>query len=141
MTQPTPINLHSNEFSQELRCIPFAVNFNRCAGSCTTLGNLSSRVCVPNEKQVFNLHVVYMITGINEPKTLTNHISCRCEFKFDNKKCNSNQKCNDYKCHCKCKNPREHHVYQKGLYLESCNMELLKWLICWKYYWQFNDYA
>ena len=72
MTQPTLISLHSNEYIQELRCIPFAVNFNRCAGSCTTLGNLSSRVCVPNEKQVFNLHVVYMITGINEPKTLTN---------------------------------------------------------------------
>ena len=34
-----------------------------------------------------------MITGINEPKTLTKHISCNCKCKFDEKKCNSGQWC------------------------------------------------
>ena len=33
-----------------------------------------------------------MITGINESKTLTKHISYKCESKFDGRKCNSNQK-------------------------------------------------
>ena len=32
-----------------------------------------------------------MITGINESKTLKKHVSCKCECKFDSKKCNSNQ--------------------------------------------------
>ena len=27
-----------------------------------------------------------MITGINESKTLTKHISCECKFKFDREK-------------------------------------------------------
>ena len=32
-----------------------------------------------------------MITGVNESKTLTKHISCECKSKFDGKKCTSNQ--------------------------------------------------
>ena len=35
-----------------------------------------------------------MITGINESRTLTKHISCECKCKFDGRKCNSNQKWN-----------------------------------------------
>ena len=36
-----------------------------------------------------------MITGVNESKTLTKHISCKCEYKFDNRKCKSNQRRNE----------------------------------------------
>ena len=32
-----------------------------------------------------------MITGVNELKTLTKHISCECKCRFDRKKCNSNK--------------------------------------------------
>ena len=45
-----------------------------------------------------------MITGINESKTLTKHISRECECKFDKRKCNSNQWWNNDKCRCKCTN-------------------------------------
>ena len=31
------------------------------------------------------------ITGINESKKLTKHISCECKCKFDGRNCNSNQ--------------------------------------------------
>ena len=40
-TQSTLINLHPNEYSQALRYYPFAVNLDRCVGSCTTLNDLS----------------------------------------------------------------------------------------------------
>ena len=50
-----------------------------------------------------------MVTGIKESRTLTKHISCKCECKFNSKKCNSNQKWNNNKCRCVCKNPKEHH--------------------------------
>ena len=39
----------------------------------------------------FKLNMFNMITGINNSKTLTNHISCECKFKFDGRKFNSNQ--------------------------------------------------
>ena len=38
--KPTLINLHRNEYSQELLYYPFAVNLGRCTGSCNTLDDL-----------------------------------------------------------------------------------------------------
>ena len=37
MNQPTLINLHLNEYSQELRYYPFAVNLDTRVGSYSTL--------------------------------------------------------------------------------------------------------
>ena len=37
MTQPTLVNLHPNEYSQEFHYYPFAVKLDRCVGSCNTL--------------------------------------------------------------------------------------------------------
>ena len=76
--QPTLINLHPKEYSQEFHYYPFAVKLDNCVESCNILNDLSNKVCVPN---VFN-----MITEIinqcaqhdyrnNKSKTLTKHIS------------------------------------------------------------------
>ena len=56
MTQPTPINLHLNECSQELHYYPFLVKLD------SMLEDL-------------NLRVFNMITGINELQALTKHMS------------------------------------------------------------------
>ena len=98
MTQPTLINLHPNEYSQEFHYYPSAVKLDRCAGSCNTLNDLSNKVCIPNKTDDLNLSVFNMITGINESKTLTKHISCECKCRFDGRKCNSNQWWNNNKC-------------------------------------------
>ena len=50
--------------------------------------DLSSKVCVTNKIDL-NLSMLNMITGINESKTLTKHISCECKCKFDGGQCNS----------------------------------------------------
>ena len=91
MTQPSIINLHPNEYSQEFHYYPFAVKLDRCVGSCNTLNDLSNKVCVPNKTEDLNLSVFNMITGINESETLTKDISCKCKCKFDRRKCNSHQ--------------------------------------------------
>ena len=69
---------------------PFAVNLDRRMGSCNILSDLSNRVCVPNKTENLKLSVFDMITGINETKILTKHISCECKCKFDVRKCDSN---------------------------------------------------
>ena len=48
MIQPTFINLHPNEYSQEFHCYQFAVKLDKCTGSCNTLNDLSNKVWVPN---------------------------------------------------------------------------------------------
>ena len=74
------INLHHNEYSQEINYHPFAVKLVRCVGSCNTLNGLSNKVCIPNKTEDLNLSMLNMITGINESKRLTRHISCKCQF-------------------------------------------------------------
>ena len=89
MIQPTLINLHPNEYSQKCHYYPLAVYLDRCVGSCNTLNDLSIKVCVQKKTEELNLSMLNMITGINELKTLTKHISCQCKCRFDGRKCNS----------------------------------------------------
>ena len=96
--QPTLINLHPNEYSQEFHYYPFVVKLDRCVGSCNTLNNLSNKLCIPNKTKDLNLSMFNIITGINESKTLTKHISCECKCKLDGTKCNSSQWWNNNKC-------------------------------------------
>ena len=90
--QPTLINLHPNEYSQEFHYYPFAVKLDKCVGSCNTLNDLSNTLCIPNKAKDLNLSVFNMITGINESKNFT-----------DRKKCNSNQCWNNDKRRYECK--------------------------------------
>ena len=60
----------------------------------------------------FHLVIVFVIVIIIviKSKILTKHISCECKYKFDGRKCNSNQKWNKDKRQCECKN---HHICEK----------------------------
>ena len=51
-----------------------------------------------------------MITGINESKTLTKHISCECKFKLDGTEINSNPWWNNDKYR---RDGKEHHICEK----------------------------
>ena len=59
--QPTLINLHPYEYSQELHYYPFALKLDRCVASCNTVNNLSNEICVP-DKTDLNIHVFNRIT-------------------------------------------------------------------------------
>ena len=65
MIQPTYINLHLNQYSQEFHYYPFAVKLDRCAGNCNTLNDLSNKLFVPNKTEDLNLNVFNMVAGIN----------------------------------------------------------------------------
>ena len=54
--------------------------------SYDTLNDLSNNACVPNKTKDINLSVFNKITEINELKTLTTHISCKCKCRFDGRK-------------------------------------------------------
>ena len=63
--QPTLINLHPNEYSQEFYYYPTSVKLDRCSGNCNNLNNLSNKICIPNKTEDLNLSVSNKITGIN----------------------------------------------------------------------------
>ena len=125
--QLTFINLHPNEYSQELHYYQFSVKLDRCAGRCNTLNDISNKVSVPNKTEDLNLNMFNMITGINGLKKLTKHISCKCKRKFDGRNRNSDQWWNNDKCRCECK---KRHVCEKGYVWNAatCNCENGKYL-------------
>ena len=60
--------------------------------------DLSNKVCVPNKTEDLNLNIFNIISGINESKTLTKHISWECKYKFNGRNCNLGQWWNNDKC-------------------------------------------
>ena len=67
------------------------VKLDRCAGSSSTLIDISNKLCMSNRTEDWNLSVFNMITGINESETLTKYVSCECKCKIDGTKCKSDQ--------------------------------------------------
>ena len=65
---------------------------------------------VQNKTEDLSISVFKMIIEKNESKRLTKHMLCKCKWKFDRKKCNSNQWWNSNKCWCECK---KHNVSEK----------------------------
>ena len=60
-------------------------------------------VCVTNKTKDLKIHVFQMITGKIESKVLRKDISSEFKYRFDGKKCNSNQMWNNDKCQSKYK--------------------------------------
>ena len=46
------------------------------------MNDLSNKVFIPNKTEDLNTSVFNMITGLNESKTLTKHVSFECKCKF-----------------------------------------------------------
>ena len=86
MTQPNPINLHPNEYSQGLRYYPFAVNLDKCVESCNILNDISNRVCVPNKAKDLNSHVFNIISRIRESKNINKayHVNAKINLMVEN---------------------------------------------------------
>ena len=103
MIQPNLINLHPNEYSQEFHYYPFLVKLVRCVGGFNTINDFCNEVSILNKTEDLNLSVSNTITGMNESKTLTKHISCECKCKFHGTKCDPNQWWNNDKCQFECK--------------------------------------
>ena len=51
--QPTFINLHPNEYSQESHYHPFTVKLDKYVKSWNTVNDLYNKVCVPNKTEYF----------------------------------------------------------------------------------------
>ena len=118
--QSTLINLHPNQYNKEIRYYTFAVNLDKCVENRSTL---DIRVCFAKLTEDLNLHVFNMITGANASRKLTNHISCKCECKFNCRKCNLNQKWNNDKCRCDCENKKKSIVCKKQWNPAACSCD------------------
>ena len=107
----------------------FIISVNRCYGSCGTVEDQFSGICVPEEKEDVNIIVFNMIKQINEQKTLVKHFSYEFRCEPDLRECSSRQKYNNDNCqpikHCECEedyvlNHLLANLISIGEYLEDC---------------------
>ena len=85
------INLHPNEYGQELHYYPFAVKLDKFVGSLNTINDLLNKVCALNKTEDINTCFQYNYRK-NKSNVLTKDISCKCNCKFDKRNFSSNQK-------------------------------------------------
>ena len=72
-------------------------------GSCDTVDDPNTRVCVPNKVINMNVKILSLISVVNETRFLVQHESCKYKCGLNKSVCNWNQLCNCSECRCECK--------------------------------------
>ena len=96
-----PKILHVNEGVGEALFYPYVL-VNKCSGSCNTLDNPMTKLCVPNVIKRVNMQVYNFLMMLNETRNVLWHESCKCVCKLNSLVCNNKQIWNDDTCRCDC---------------------------------------
>ena len=99
---PGPKILDVNEGIGEALFYPYKVLENKCSGSCNTLDNPMSKICVPKIIKNVNMQVYNFLMRLNETRNVLWHESCKCICKLRSSVCNYKQIWNDDTCRCDC---------------------------------------
>ena len=99
---PRPKILDVKEGVGEALFYPYNVLVNKCCGSCNTLDNPMSKICVPNIIKNVNMKVYNFLMMLNETRNVLWHKSCKCLCRLNSSACNSKQIWKSYTCKCNC---------------------------------------
>ena len=62
---------------------PYNVLVNKCSGSCNTLDNPMTKLCVPNLIKRVSMQVYNFLMMLNETRSVLWHESCKCICKLN----------------------------------------------------------
>ena len=99
---PRPKTPNVNEGVGEALFYLYNVLVNKCSGSCNTLDNPMTKLCVPNVIKKVNMQVYNFLMRLNETRNILWHESCKCVCKLNSSVCNNKQIWNDDTCRCDC---------------------------------------
>ena len=101
--------MNLGKHNQGLHHYPVLFSLRICNGSCNTFDDISNIMSVSNKTKDVILNIFNMIARINEPKRLKKNVVLVVNS-IENRKFNINQKWNNDKCRCECKNSIKHNV-------------------------------
>ena len=99
---PRPKILEVNEGVGEALFYLYNVLVNKCSGSCDTLDNPMSKMCVSNIIKRVNMKVYNFLMRLNETRNVLWHESCKCVCRLNSSVCNNKQIWNSDTCRCDC---------------------------------------
>ena len=97
---PRPEMPDVNEGDGEALFYPYNVLVNKCSGSCDTINNPMTKLCVPNVIKRVNMQVYNFLMRLNETRNVLCHESCKCVCKLNSSVCNNKQISNSDTCRC-----------------------------------------
>ena len=97
---PRPKILNVNEGIGEALFYSYNVLVNKCSGSCDTLDNPMSKICVPKIIKNVNIKVYNFLMRLNETHNVLWHQSCKCVCRLNSSVCNSKQIWHSDTCRC-----------------------------------------
>ena len=100
MSRPKILNV--NEGVGEALFYLYNVQVNKCSGSCNTLDDPMTRICVPKIIKNINMKVYNFLIRLNETRNVLWHESCKCVCRLNSSVCNSKQIWNSDTCRCDC---------------------------------------
>ena len=100
MSRPKILDI--NKGIGEALFYPYNVLVNKCSGSCNTLDNPMSKICVPKVIKNVNIKVYNFLMMLDETRNVLWHESCRCVCKLNSSVCNIKQIWNSGTCRCDC---------------------------------------
>ena len=88
---PRPKILDVNEGVDEALFYLYNELVNKCSGSCNTLDNPMTKLCIPNVIKRVNMQVYNFLMRLNETRNVLWHESCKCVCKLNSSVCNNKQ--------------------------------------------------
>ena len=99
---PRPKILDVNEGVGEALFYSHNVLVNKCSGSCNTLDNPMTKLCIPKVIKRVSMQIYNFLMRLNETRNVLCYESCKCVCKFNSSVCNNKQIWNDDTCRCDC---------------------------------------
>ena len=99
---PRPKILNVNEGIGEALFYLYNVLVNKCSGSCDTLDNPMSKICVPKIIKNVNIKVYNFLMKLIETRNVLWRESCKCVCRLNSSVCNNKQIWNSDICRCDC---------------------------------------
>ena len=70
----------------------YSIRINKCKGSCNTINDPYSEICVPDTIKNINFKVFHLISRTNETRHVEWHKTCKCKCRLDASACNDKQR-------------------------------------------------
>ena len=92
----------------------FSIKTSKCSGNYNNINDPYAKICVPDVVKNLNVKVFNLMSRTNETRHIKWHETCKCICRLDAIVCNNNQRWNNDKCRCKCKELIDKGICDKG---------------------------
>ena len=112
-----------NVNSDEPVFYPYSTKTSKCGDSSNNINDPYAKICIPDVVKNLNIKVFNLMSRTNETKYIKQYKTCKWKCRLDASICNDNQRWNEDKCRCECKELIDKGVWYKGYIQNPGNCE------------------